>query len=125
MTDFRFERLRVYHQAKELHMKIVFHTKNFPREFFYLKDQIRRSSLSVVLNIAEGSGKQSVKEQNRFFEHSFASISETVAATDIAIDSKLILQLAGQELMLQYQSLRNQLGALCKTLKNRHLTSDV
>ncbi|MBI4994656.1 four helix bundle protein [Candidatus Peregrinibacteria bacterium] len=125
MTDFRFERLRVYHQAKELHMKIVLYTKNFLRESFYLKDQIRRSSLSVVLNIAEGSGKQSTKEQNRFFEHSFASISETVAAIDIAIDSKLIVQSVGKELMLQYQGLRNQLGALCKSLKIRYQTSDI
>jgi len=66
MNDFRFTKLQVYNEAKFLHRRIVFVTKNWPADFYYLKGQVRRSSLSSVLNVAEGLGKNSDKEFNRY-----------------------------------------------------------
>jgi four helix bundle protein len=53
----------------------------------HLRDQLRRAASSVPLNLAEGYGKASVKEQRRYFETAFASLREAQA----------ILQLAGLE----------------------------
>jgi four helix bundle protein len=45
----------------------------------YLKDQLQRASSSVALNLAEGSGKQSAKDQSRFYQISFGSLQEVYA----------------------------------------------
>lgn len=42
----------------------------------YLKDQILRASSSISLNLAEGSGRSSRKDQLRFFHHSLGSLRE-------------------------------------------------
>ena len=49
----------------------------------FLADQIRRSSASVTLNFAEGSGKASSKERRRYFRIARASVLETAAAFDV------------------------------------------
>ena len=53
--------------------------------------QLIRSSLSIVLNIAEGSGKNSDKELNRYIEISLGSLSELLAAVDVLKDNKFII----------------------------------
>ena len=50
----------------------------------YLKDQILRASSSIALNLAEGSGRSSHKDQLRFFHMAFGSIRECQAALDLA-----------------------------------------
>lgn len=41
-----------------------------------IKDQLMRASLSVVLNLAEGSAKPTVKDRRRFYSISYASVRE-------------------------------------------------
>ena len=52
-----------------------------------MKDQFERASLSVVLNLAEGSAKQG-PDRKRFFTIAMGSLRETQACLDI-IDSPL------------------------------------
>lgn len=49
-------------------------------------DQLRRASVSITSNIAEGSGRKSLKEQIRFLEISYGSLMETYNQLLIAID---------------------------------------
>jgi four helix bundle protein len=57
----------------------------------YLKDQLDRASSSICLNLAEGSGKNSPKDQKRFYAISLGSLRETEAIFDLAnINSKLM-----------------------------------
>ncbi len=53
---FDFENLNVYHDAKELNREILHFVKNNKHIDPYLRDQLRRASISIVINIAEGSG---------------------------------------------------------------------
>ena len=50
----------------------------------YLKDQILRASSSVALNLAEGSGRSTDKDQLRFFHMALGSLRECQAALDLA-----------------------------------------
>jgi four helix bundle protein len=50
----------------------------------YLKDQILRASSSVALNLAEGSGRSTHKDQLRFFHQAMGSLRESQAALDLA-----------------------------------------
>ena len=63
MEMFRFKRWDVYKESKELFKIIVKVVDKLPNKYRYpIGDQVIRSSLSVVLNIAEGCGKDSDKE---------------------------------------------------------------
>ena len=58
-----------------------------------IKDQLERASLSVVLNLAEGSGKESLKDRRRFYSMAFCSIREVQAIVLILDNEALIKEL--------------------------------
>ena len=113
---FRFLKFKVYQDAKKLHNKVVLITNKYPREFFYLKDQIRRSTLSIILQIAEGSAKRSDRDFNRYVEISLGSANETAAALDVSFENKLISEAEYGELFSLTEEITNQLGGLSKKL---------
>ena len=115
---FRFRRFKVYQDAKLLHRQIVILVNKFPRSYWYLADQAKRSSLSVVLNIAEGSSKQSDKDFNRFIAISLGSVDETVANLETALDLKLISQEQLDYFLENFELISKQLGGFSKTLKS-------
>lgn len=85
MEVFGYRRLIAYQKAKE----IVKHTykllKKFPSEERYaLCDQLRRSSVSITSNIAEGVNRFSVKDKAHFVEIAFGSMMEVSSQMEIA-----------------------------------------
>lgn len=84
---FAFENLEVYKAARML-VKGIYELQNkFPKEEKYaLGDQIRRSAVSITSNIAEGSGRNSVKEKIHFVEIAFGSMTESFSQLQIAQD---------------------------------------
>ena len=99
-----------------LHKKVVHTTKRFPREFFYLKDQLRRSSLSIILQIAEGSAKRSDKDFNRYIEMGMGSANETAAGLEVAFAEKLIGETEFKDILSLCEEVVNQLGGFSKKL---------
>ena len=69
---------RCYQLAKSQYLSI--RKIKLPR---YQADQIQRASLSVCLNLAEGSAKASVKDRRRFYEMALASHREVQALIDL------------------------------------------
>ena len=113
---FRFMSFKVYQDAKKLHRDIVLITKNYSREFFYLKDQLRRSSLSIILQIAEGSAKRSDKDFNRYLEMGMGSANETAAGLEVSFEERLIDEERYQELIKSCREVVDQLGGFSKKL---------
>lgn len=114
---FRYRKFRVYQEARLLHKEVILMVQKFPREYWYLADQVKRSSLSILLCIAEGSSKQSDKDFNRFVAISLGSTDETIACLEVALDFELISVDQFRELEKKYESLSNQLGSFSKLLK--------
>lgn len=87
MKKFSFETLEVYNEARLL-VKGIYQLQNkFPKEEKYaLGDQIRRSSTSITSNIAEGSGRNSLKEKIHFVEIAFGSMTESFSQLQNAQD---------------------------------------
>ena len=54
-----------------------------------IRDQLERASLSIVLNLAEGSGKESRKDRKRFYSMAFCSIREVQALALILENQEL------------------------------------
>jgi four helix bundle protein len=59
-------------------------TSSFPKhEIYGITNQLRRAGNSIVLNIAEGSGRTTDKEFSRFIDYSIGSALECVSAFHI------------------------------------------
>ncbi|MBY0470262.1 four helix bundle protein [bacterium] len=58
----------------------------------YIKDQLVRASLSIVLNIAEGSGKPTQADRRRFYAIALGSNREVQALLAILKQSTLLKQ---------------------------------
>ncbi len=68
----------VWNSAMSIAIKVFALTENLPRKEDYgLTSQIRRSSLSMSDNIAEGFGRQSPADKNKFYIYSRGSANET------------------------------------------------
>ena len=83
-----FKKLKVWQKGIELVVDIYKKSNKFPKEEVYgLTSQIRRSAVSIPSNIAEGSGRNSDKEFNRFLDISLGSSFEL--ETQLIIAHKL------------------------------------
>ena len=117
---FRFLDWPVYKDAKRFAHLCFQVVKNIPKEYrFEIGSQIIRSSISVSLNIAEGSGKNSDKDFNHFLNISLGSLFETIAAFDILKDNKLISELQFGELIDLGNAISAQLGGFKKKLSGK------
>lgn len=75
MRDFR--KLRVWGKAHVLALEVYRNTRALPRsEIFGLQAQMRRSSVSVAANIAEGSGRSGRPELIQFLNMASGSASD-------------------------------------------------
>ncbi|QQV04097.1 MULTISPECIES: four helix bundle protein [Chryseobacterium] len=82
-----FKNLNIWNLSIEIANDTYVLTDAFPKnEEFGLKSQLRRCSVSVASNIAEGSSRSSNKDFNRFLEISLGSLYEL--QTQIIISSK-------------------------------------
>lgn len=83
MRDFDHRQLDVYRIA----LAFVTHAEQvalgLPRGRSGLADQLRRASMSICLNTAEGAGEFSPAEKARFYRLARRSATECVAASDI------------------------------------------
>lgn len=90
---YSFEKLKVWQEAKKLVVDVYHLLDSFPRfEKYALCDQIRRAIVSVPSNIAEGSGRRSLKEQIHFLEIAYGSLMETYNQLLIAIELNYITE---------------------------------
>lgn len=89
--QFDFEKLNVYQKALEFIDKLFEIYKNLPREFKRpLGDNLIRAGLSIANNIAEGNGKKSKKEKQRYFGTSLDSTRECVSVLNVLKRQNLI-----------------------------------
>ena len=113
---FSFERLEVYQAARKLVRDIYQLQNKFPLEEKYaLGDQIRRSSTSITSNIAEGSGRNSIKEKIHFIEIAFGSMTESFSQLQNAQDLGYIQESDVESLRPQF----NHVAALLSLLKKK------
>ncbi len=103
---YAFENLAVWKTNRAFTKKLYFKTKSFPKEeLFGITSQIRRATISISCNLAEGSARKSTKEQNRFYEIAYGSAVEVVNLLILSND----LGFLNDE---GYADLRNDLGKI-------------
>jgi four helix bundle protein len=81
-----FRELRVWHEAVAVARQVYVLTSKFPRdELFGMTSQMRRSSVSVASNIAEGSARQTKKEFIQFLYVTLGSLAELETQLEIVV----------------------------------------
>lgn len=85
MEVFGYRKLIAYQKAKEVVKRAYRLMKKFPAdERFAMCDQLRRASVSITSNIAEGVTRYSVKDKAHFIEMSYGSLMEVSSQFEIA-----------------------------------------
>ena len=98
MSDFRFEDLNVYQKTLDVIDKVYKLTERFPKdEVFGLTSQLKRASVSIALNIGEGSGS-SDKNFNKYLGISRDSLKECIVCLTISRRREFITEKDNNEL---------------------------
>ncbi|MDK9706372.1 four helix bundle protein [Trichloromonas acetexigens] len=120
MSSFqRFEDIEAWQKAREL-TKAIYAMSNdgqFARDFG-LRDQIRRASVSIMSNIAEGFGRGGNKEFIQFLSTAKGSASEVQAQLYVALDAGYINQDQFQKLYSETEATARMIAGLLRYLQN-------
>ena len=86
-----YNKLEVWVEARKLTNLIYEFSKVFPKDEIYgLTNQMRRCSVSIPSNIAEGCGRQTAKDTINFLHISRGSLYELETQCYVALDQKYI-----------------------------------
>ena len=116
METFRFLKFKVYQDAKDLNLEIYILTRKWNVINRGLIDQLIRASISICLNIAEGSAKGTDRDFRRYIQNALGSVNEVVSCLDIALSLKLLTEQKYTGLINKAASIAKQLGGLSKKL---------
>ncbi len=116
----RFEDLEVWIDAREF-TKVIYHitTNEGLNKDYAFKDQIRRASISIMNNIAEGFGRYSNKDFRRFLDIATASNLEVKSMLYLGSDLEYIPESKLNNLIQHNEKLHYQLLALIKYLRSK------
>jgi len=114
---FRFEKIETWQLARILNRGVYSTTRKFPKEeLFCLTSQLRRASVSISSNIAEGSGRNSDADFAHFLEIAYGSLMEVVSQLFIALDEEYLAQDVFDRLACDADVLAGKIVALSKSL---------
>lgn len=108
---FDFENLSVYSKAKHLNKEINNILQNVKADSFML-EQLKRASLSVVLNIAEGSGRYSKADKRHFYVMSRGSVYECASLISIFHENGIISKSTFNKLYFKQEEISKMLLGL-------------
>lgn len=112
-----YKDLIVWQKSYQLSVLIYSLTKTFPKEeLFGITSQTRRSSVSIISNIAEGNARGGRKEYIQFLWIAFASGAELEAQILLCKDVGLINEKDYNKISLLLTEVMKMLNALIKKL---------
>ena len=115
---FDFEKFPVYIKAELQYSKVLKVLLNSKIDK-NLKDQLKRASLSIVLNIAEGAGKFSKNDKKNFYVISKGSVNECVAIIRILRIENLISDELFEDIYSDLLEIAKMLSGLINTMVKR------
>lgn len=113
MRIYSFEKLEVWEESIKIAVDIYNYTKQFPDdEKFGLVSQMRRSSVSISSNIAEGTSRLTNKDKAHFMTIAYSSALELLNQTIIAKELKFISEESYKNIRFEIESITNKINAL-------------
>jgi four helix bundle protein len=117
MAGKSYQDLETWQRAMDLVAEVYEETKKFPREELYgLTNQMRRASVSIPSNIAEGQGRDSVKEFLHHLAIADGSLCETETQILIATRLKYLEAASTAKLLSRTGEVGRLLNGLSRSL---------
>jgi four helix bundle protein len=110
-------KLAVWHKAHALATRIKHLTDDIRRDNTGVTTQLRRASLSIASNIAEGCGRATDRDFARFVQVAIGSASEVEYQLNYASDGEILNRRDVEELVPQVIEVRRMLYGLLKRLR--------
>ena len=118
MNDFR--KLEVWRKSMTLANTVYQKTKDFPKEELYgITNQMRRYSVSIPSNIAEGCAKSSSKEFARYLKISLGSAYELETQMTISIGLNYLDKSSYDQILDEIIQIQKMISKLRSTIKVR------
>jgi len=115
---FTFEKLVVWGEMRAMIGLVYKITEKFPAtEKYGLINQIRRASISVAANLAEGSSRKGPKDQAHFYQIAYASLMEFISLVLVSYD----LGYLDSEHCQFFRKKTNTIGYMIKKLREKVL----
>jgi len=116
------ENLNVWKKSVDFVVEVYKTTERFPKEErFGLTSQIRRASVSVSANIAEGAARKSLKEFSHFLSNAQGSTSEVETELLISFRRGYLSESRLRELQIQLDSIGKMMNGLSRRLAQKML----
>ena len=116
-TIMSYRDLEVWRKSMDLAEVVYKVTEGFPpNEVYGLTSQLRRASVSIVSNIAEGASRHSTKEFIHFLNLSNGSLSELEAQFELSVR---LGYLGENEIQSQINHIRSMIFGLIKSLRKK------
>jgi four helix bundle protein len=113
-----YKKLNVFQKTRHFNTDLYSLTKTFPEsEKFGITSQIRRASISIAANIAEGCGRDSAKDFARFLQIAYASACEVECLILLSVDLAIIDAENSRKLSEPLEEIKKMLFAFIQKLK--------
>ena len=117
-----YQDLLVWQKAMALTTEAYCVARLLPKsELFGLSDQLRRAAVSIPSNIAEGSGRKSLKDQIRFLEIAYGSLMETYNQLLIAKDLSYISEESVETIKPRIDAVAKMINGLSNSFSEKLL----
>ena len=115
-----YRELVAWQKAMDFAAEVYQITKSFPKEELYgITSQLRRASVSIAANIAEGQGRQTTGEFCQFLGHARGSLLETETHILLAMRLAYIPESSGEGLLSRSAEVGRILNGLLASLRER------
>jgi len=109
---YSFEKISIWVDIRELNKMVYTQTTSFPdHEKFGLVSQMRRASISIGSNLAEGSTRTGSKDQAHFYQIAYSSSIELLSQLVVSNDLNFIT-------IEDYNHVRNQIEKISYKLNS-------
>jgi four helix bundle protein len=116
-----YQDLLVWQKAKDLAVLVykISDDGKLSRDFG-LRDQMRRSAISIPSNLAEGDERDTDKEAVRFFYMAKGSLAELRTQIQIAVEIGYLTHASFEHIEEKCQEIGRMLGSLIKARSTTH-----
>ena len=116
-----YRELKIYEKSYKAALAIYRMTETFPKEEKYgIISQMRRASISIALNIAEGNAKRESKQEfKRFLQMSMGSANEMSVLIDFAKDLGYIDKTTHERASQEYEEIGKMIRGFIKGLEQQ------
>jgi four helix bundle protein len=116
---FDFEKLEIYQVVKRQNLKALAFISQSTIIDIYIKDQWKRASLSILLNLAEGTGRMSIQDKKHYYTIARGSVFECAAILDLLHEMKLVEEEVYTELYAGYEQCSKMLLAMYRSMERQ------